>query len=150
MNPDDGLVDAGTSMVALLDREARALVQRLRVWTPTRWAAASPVDGLSRADLAHHLAAGLAAASGAPVALPRLDRDLALPDQLAVTAHDLVRSPPTEVEARRWTCHLLLHRHHLLADTVPPGLTAALRVPDALEEGAAACSLRPQPSRSSA
>ena len=127
--------------MALLDREARSLVQRLRVWTPTRWAAASPVDGLSRADLAHHLAAGLAAASGAPAVLPRLALDLALPDQLAVTAHDLVRSAPTDDEARRWTCHLLLHRHHLLADPVPPGLAAALAVRDVFEAGTAACPL---------
>ena len=137
-------LDAGSSPVALFDREARALVQRLRVWTSTRWAAASPVDGLSRADLAHHLAAGLAAASGAPAVLPRLALDLALPDQLAVTAHDLVRSAPTDDEARRWTCHLLLHRHHLLDDPVPPGLATTLGIPDVLEAGRRSCDLSDQ------
>lgn len=141
--PGASLAGGAPSAVALLDREARSLVRRLRVWTPTRWAAASLVEGLSRADLAHHLAAGLAAASGAPVGLPRLALDLALPDQLAVTAHDLVRSDPPEADARLWACHLLLHRSHLLADDVPPGLATALGVDDVLEEGAAACPLSP-------
>ena len=126
--------------VALLDRESRALVQRLRIWTPTRWAAAAR-PGLTRGDLAHHLAAVLAEAGGAPVALPRLSSDLALPDQLAVTAADLVRSGPSDEVARTSTAHLLWHRHELLADDVPAGLATALGLPDVLEAGRTACSL---------
>lgn len=128
--------------VALLDRESRTLVQRLRVWTPTRWAAAAR-PGLTRGDLAHHLAAVLAEAGGAPVALPRLPSDLALPDQLAVTAADLVRSDPSDEVARTLTAHLLWHRSELLADDVPPGLAADLGLADVLSTGQAACTLHP-------
>ena len=77
---------------ALLAREATSLVARLRLFTPARWAAAAPPYG-TRADAVHHLAQWLADVVGeAPVRLPRLDSDLALPDQLAVTADDLVRA----------------------------------------------------------
>ena len=126
--------------VALLDREARALVQRLRVWTSTRWAAAART-GLTRGDLAHHLASVLAEAGSAPVALPRLASDLALPDQLAVTAADLVRSGPSDEVARTLTAHLLWHRSELLGDDVPPGLSEDLGLADVLDTGQAACIL---------
>lgn len=129
------------SAAALLDREARSLVQRLRVWTPPRWAAAVR-PGLSRADVAHHLAQALADLAGeAPVRLPRLDADLALPDQLAVTAHDLVRAGVADDVAVRATAHLLLHRHDLLGDDVPAGLADALGLPDVLAAGREQCDL---------
>lgn len=132
---------------ALLDREARSLVQRLRLWTPARWAAAAPgaepVPG-SRADVAHHLAQALADTAaalegGLARTVPRLDSDLALPDQLAVTAHDLVRAGPPDDVARDAVCHLLLHRWQLLDDPVPAGLATALDAPDALEHGRRVC-----------
>jgi hypothetical protein len=132
--------------VPLLAREARGLVDRLRLWTPARWAASAPVLG-SRAGVVHHLAQALAdaaaAAEGEPARLlPRLDADLALPDQLAVTADDLVRSRPSARVARDALAHLLWHRAHLLDEPVPASLAARLGLPDGaavLAEGRAAC-----------
>jgi hypothetical protein len=139
--PDEG--EALTDLPALLDREARSLVQRLRLWTPARWAAAAPVGG-SRADLALHLAQALADAAaelegGPRRQLPRLDSDLALPDQLAVTAADLLRAGPPDDLARAAAVHLLLHRWHLLDDAVPAGLGEALGVADVLAAGDRVC-----------
>ena len=71
--------------------------------------------------------------------VPRLDSDLALPDQLAVTADDLVRAQPHDEQARDVVAHLLLHRHHLLDDVVPSGLAQALGLPDPLARGAHVC-----------
>jgi hypothetical protein len=138
-------------LTALLDREARSLVQRLRLWTPARWAAAAAGGvGGTRGDLAHHLAQALADAAalleGEPRrALPRLDSDLALPDQLAVTAADLVRAAPPDGVARSATAHLLLHRAHLLDDAVPAGLAAALGTGDVLALGTRVCGEREDP-----
>lgn len=131
--------------LALLRRESRSLVQRLRLWTPTRWAAAAPPYG-TRADLAHHLAqrlADLAAdAEGAPRRpLPRLDGDLVLPDQLAVTSDDLVRAGPPAAVAVAATAHLLAHRKDLLDEDVPAGLAAALGLSDVLAAGREDCRL---------
>jgi hypothetical protein len=100
----------------LLAREARSLVDRLRVWNPARWAAEAPPYG-TRADVVHHLAQWLADRAGeAPVRLPRLDSDLGLPDQLAVTADDLVRTGRAELAD---VAHLLAHRADLLGEDVP-------------------------------
>jgi hypothetical protein len=111
---------------AVLARESGLLVERLRLWTPQRWSAAAPPYG-SRGDLAHHLVQWLAdrgaELEGAPRRpVPRLDNDLGLPDQLAVTADDLVRAGPDERAARVATAHLLAHRRDLLDDEVPQGL----------------------------
>ena len=112
---------------ALLAREAASLVARLRLFTPARWSAALAPYG-TRADAVHHLAQALADAEGqAPVRLPRLDGDGALPDQLAVTADDLVRSGRADGDA---VAHLLLHRAELLDDEVPAGLVDELGAPD--------------------
>lgn len=108
--------------VQVLAREARSLVERLRVWTPERWAAAAPPYG-TRGDLVHHLARWFveqAAETAAP--LPRLDSDTALPDQLAVVVDDFLRTGPDERAVRVATAHLLAHRQDLLADEVPAGL----------------------------
>jgi hypothetical protein len=118
-----------SSAVETLRRETASLVQRLRLWTPQRWAAQAPPYA-TRADLVFHLAQALADADaeleGEPRrALPRLDTDLALPDQLAVTADDFARAGPPANVARRATAHLLLHRRDLLADEVPAGLAAS-------------------------
>ena len=75
----DGSQGGPRAAADLLAHEAGSLVARLRLWTPARWAAAAPPCG-TRADLVHHLAQWLADAAGeAPVRLPRLDSDLALP-----------------------------------------------------------------------
>ena len=114
----------------LLRRESRSLVQRLRLWTPARYAAAAPLPG-TRGDLVHRLvqvlADGAADLEGSPRrAVPRLDTDLALADQLAVVSDDLVRARPPEQVARDATAHLLLARRDLLGEEVPPSLAHAL------------------------
>jgi hypothetical protein len=78
-----------------LVRVVDLLCQQVAHWTPERWAAPAEPGGPSRAELVHTLAqrlADLAAeAEGEPRReIPRLDNDLALPDQLRVTAADLV------------------------------------------------------------
>lgn len=130
-------------LTALLRRESRSLVQRLRLWTPQRWAAAAPGGG-TRADLVHHLAQALAdLAADAEAAprrpLPRLDGDLGLPDQLAVTSDDLARTGPPAPVAQEATAHLLVHRRDLLGEDVPAGLAAALGLADVLAAGRTAC-----------
>ena len=75
---------------------AADLTRRLRRWSLRSWAV--PVDTTgSRADAAHaavqRLADLAALAEGRPARpVPRLGSDLALPDQLAVTAADVARS----------------------------------------------------------
>lgn len=121
----------------LLAREARSLVERLRLWTPIRWTAATPPYG-TRADVVHHLAQWFVDQAGeTDRPLPRLDSDLALPDQLAVTADDLARARP---ELAASACaHLLVHRTDLLGDAIPPGLAADLDVGDVVALGRAVC-----------
>ena len=128
---------------ALLRRESRSLVQRLRLWTPSRFAAQVPGHG-TRADLVHHLAQRLADqaadAEGQPRRLlPRLEGDLVLPDQLAVTADDLARVADP-APARAATAHLLLHRRDLLDENIPPGLAGALGLADVVATGREECS----------
>jgi hypothetical protein len=107
----------------LLAREARSFVDRLRAWTPARWTADAPPFG-SRADLVHHLAQDFVDATGeAPIRLPRLETDLALADQLAVTADDLARSGRARLED---VAHLLAHRRDLLGEDVPAALLTIL------------------------
>ena len=74
------------------------LVHRVSHWTPPRWAASG------RADVVHGLVqrlADLAAdAEGEPRrAVPRLESDLALPDQLRVVAADLLAASGPVPEA---------------------------------------------------
>jgi hypothetical protein len=138
----DALSDARDAC-ALLRRESRSLVERLRLWTPARWAAAAPPYG-TRADLAHHLAQSLADRAAEAErqprrALPRLASDLALADQLAVTADDLVRAAPAAPVAVAATAHLLAHRRDLLGEDVPAGLALSLGLDDVPAAGRAAC-----------
>jgi hypothetical protein len=128
----------------LLAREARSLVERLRLWTPQRWTASpgdtAPTFG-TRADLVHHLASAFVLAAGETTRpLPRLNTDLVLPDQLAVAADDLVRSGRA---ADVHVAHLLLHRHDLLGEDVPVGIADALRLNNVLETGRQACAASP-------
>ena len=65
------------------------LVGQISHWTPSRWAASSRAARLH--DLVQQLADRTADAEGQPRrAVPRLDNDLALPDQLRVVAADTV------------------------------------------------------------
>ena len=130
--------------VDLLRRESRSLVQRLRLWTPARYAAAAPPWG-TRADLVLHLAQACADAAadveGAPRrTVPRLDSELGLADQLAVTSDDVVRAQPGDDLARAVTAHLLVHRLDLLGEDVPASLAGALGLDDVVAAGRAACS----------
>ena len=118
-------------------------MQRLRLWTPARYAAAAPPWG-TRGDLVLHLAQACADAAadaeGEPRrTLPRLDSDLGLADQLAVTSDDLVRAQPGDDVARAVTVHLLVHRVDLLGEEVPSSLAGALGVDDVVAAGRAAC-----------
>ncbi|GAA3297414.1 hypothetical protein Dvina_49090 [Dactylosporangium vinaceum] len=85
-----------------LGAAVRKLVGQVSHWTPPRWAA-SGLSGASRADLMHDLIQWLAdrtaeAEARPPLPVPRLDNDLALPDQLQVIAADLARYAPPEVQ----------------------------------------------------
>jgi hypothetical protein len=81
-----------------LTRAVDRLVDQVGHWTPSRWAASTSSGEGSRADRVHALAQRLAdleaAASGRPDRpVPRLDNDLALPDQVRVVALDLLAVP---------------------------------------------------------
>jgi len=110
----------------LLQKEVRSLVDRLRLWTPTRWAAAAEPWG-TRADLGRHLASWLAdTAAGLEGTglhdLPVLKPDLLVADQLAVTGDDLVRCGPPPELCGDAVAHLLVHRFDLLGEDVPVSL----------------------------
>jgi hypothetical protein len=110
----------------LLAKEVRSLVERLRLWTPQRWAAAAEPWG-TRADLARHLASWLADAAARIEGtglhdLPVLRPDLLVADQLAVTGDDLVRAEPPAELCKDAVAHLLAHRFDLLGEDVPASL----------------------------
>jgi hypothetical protein len=78
-----------------LSRAVDLLNRQVGHWLPPRWAAPAAAGNAARADLVHRLVqqvANLAAdAEGEPRRpVPRLDNDLALPDQLRVVAADLL------------------------------------------------------------
>jgi hypothetical protein len=82
----------------------RKLVGQVEHWTPSRWAASSSSSGGSKAVLMHGLVQRLADrsadAEGQPRRpVPRLDNDLALPDQLRVVAADLLRAGGADAES---------------------------------------------------
>jgi hypothetical protein len=85
-----------------LARAVDRLVDHIGQWTPSRWAASTvSLGAVSRADAVHALAQRLAdleaSATGRPDRpVPRLDNDLVLPDQLRVTARDLLAARPPE------------------------------------------------------
>ncbi|MGC5287136.1 hypothetical protein [Micromonospora sp. DT231] len=79
---------------AELDQAVRLLVRQVEHWQQPRWAAVATTGNVPRADLVHRLVqevANLAAdTEGEPRrVVPRLDNDLALPDQLRVVTADL-------------------------------------------------------------
>lgn len=111
---------------ALLAKELGALVQRLRLWTPARWAATCEPWG-TRADVGRHLAQWFADQAalleGEPRRpLPALAPDLLVADQLAVTGDDLLRAEPPPTLAADAVAHLLVHRHDLLGEEPPSSL----------------------------
>ena len=113
----------------LLAKEIGSLVQRLRLWTPARWAASCEPWG-TRADLVRHLAQWCADRAadheGQPRrALPVLSPDLLVADQLAVTGDDLVRADPGASLVQDAVAHLLLHRYDLLGEEPPASLGGA-------------------------
>lgn len=123
----------------LLAKEVGSLVQRLRLWTPARWAAACEPWG-TRADLGRHLAQWCADRAaeleGSPLRpLPVLSPDLLVADQLAVTGDDLVRARPGQALVDDAVAHLLAHRYDLLGEEPP----ASLGGPDALVRGREVC-----------
>ena len=114
---------------ALLVKELGSLLQRLRLWTPARWAAACEPWG-TRADVGRHLAQWCADEAarleGAPRrVLPVLTPDLLVADQLAVTGDDLLRAGPSPDLVADAVAHLLAHRHDLLGDEPPGSLGGA-------------------------
>lgn len=128
---------------ALLAKELGALVQRLRLWTPARWAAACEPWG-TRADVGRHLAQWCADRAadleGAPRrVLPVLTPDLLVADQLAVTGDDLLRADPPPALAADAVAHLLAHRCDLLGEEPPSALGGAA----ALARGREVCAARP-------
>ncbi|MCM0678445.1 hypothetical protein NCC78_27775 [Micromonospora phytophila] len=85
---------------AELDRAVELLVRQVGHWQQPRWAASAAAGNAPRADVMHRLVqeiANLAAdAEGQPRrTVPRLDNDLALPDQLRVVTADLVAAAPS-------------------------------------------------------
>ncbi|MFG1776113.1 hypothetical protein ACGFIR_05810 [Micromonospora sp. NPDC049051] len=89
-----------------LERAVELLVRQVGHWQQPRWAAVAAGGNVSRADLVHRLVQEIAnlvadVEGGSRRTVPRLDNDLALPDQLRVVAADLVAAaPPPEVLAR--------------------------------------------------
>ncbi|MET8088949.1 hypothetical protein [Micromonospora sp. NPDC005220] len=84
---------------AELDKAVQLLVRQIAHWQQPRWAAAATAGNVSRADLVHRLVqeiANLAADAEAEPrrVVPRLDNDLALPDQLRVVTADLLAADP--------------------------------------------------------
>lgn len=125
----------------LLAKEVSSLVARLRLWTPTRWAASADPWG-TRADLGRHLAQWLAdraadAEGRARRPLPVLHPDLLVADQLAVTGDDLVRAEPVADVVADAVAHVLAHRLDLLAEEPPASLGGAA----ALRRGRVVCGL---------
>ncbi|MGC4851975.1 hypothetical protein ACLQ24_00945 [Micromonospora sp. DT4] len=91
---------------AELDKAVQLLVRQVGHWEQPRWAATAPTGNVPRTDLVHRLAqeiANLAAdAEGIPRrTVPRLNNDLALPDQVRVVTADLLAAgADAEVLAR--------------------------------------------------
>jgi hypothetical protein len=110
----------------LLAKEVRSLVDRVRLWTPQRWAALVEPWG-TRADLGRHLASWFADAAARLEGtglhdLPVLHPDLLVADQIAVTGDDLVHAAPDRELCADAVAHLLVHRFDLLGEAVPTSL----------------------------
>lgn len=99
-------VESAAMSGAELDRAVQLLVRQVGHWEQPRWSATAATGNVPRADLVHRLVQGVANlaadAAGEPRrTVPRLDNDLALPDQLRVVTADLLAAaPPPDVLAR--------------------------------------------------
>ena len=114
-------------------------MQRLRLWTPSRWAAACEPWG-TRADVGRHLAQWFAdstadLSSEVRRTLPVLSPDLLVADQVAVTGDDLVRAEPPEDLCTDAVAHVLAHRFDLLGEEPPTSLGG----PATLQRGREVC-----------
>jgi hypothetical protein len=121
-------LDCPTMSAEELGRAVDLLVRQVGHWTAPRWGAKAATGNAARADLMHRLVqqiANLAAdAEGEPRrSVPRLDNDLALPDQLRVVASDLVVAAPTEEVLAAATAEITATRAALTpaAPTTFPG-----------------------------
>lgn len=86
--------------VESLARQVDLLVRQVGHWTAPRWLAPATSGNSARADLLHRLVQVLAdlaadAAGERRRTVPRLENDLALPDQLRVVAADLIAAAPS-------------------------------------------------------
>jgi hypothetical protein len=84
-----------------LVRAVDRLVDHVGQWAPSRWTAPMTSGSGTRADVVHALAQRLADLEASATgrqdrAVPRLDNDLVLPDQVRVTARDLLAARPSE------------------------------------------------------
>ncbi|MDP9181756.1 MAG: hypothetical protein M3P04_03120 [Actinomycetota bacterium] len=125
----------------LLAKEVGSLVQRLRLWTPTRWAVTCEPWG-TRADLVRHVAQWCADHAADLEGEPRrtlsvLGSDLLVADQLAVTGDDLLRAGPGPELRAAAVKHLLAHRFDLLGEAPPASLGGS----EAVARGREACAL---------
>lgn len=98
-DPSTGPAAGSRSAAESFGRQVDLLVNQVGHWTAPRWTAPAGSAGIRRSDLLHQLVqrlADLAAdAEGQPRrGVPRLDNDLALPDQLRVVATDLALAAP--------------------------------------------------------
>ncbi|WDZ88023.1 hypothetical protein [Micromonospora cathayae] len=94
------------------------LVNQVGHWQAARWAAPAAGSDVPRAALVHRLVqevADLAAgAEGQPRReVPRLDNDLALPDQLRVVAADLAAARPASAAVVRAAAEVTATRQAL-------------------------------------
>jgi hypothetical protein len=82
-----------------LARAVDRLVDQIAPWPLSRWAASAGSGGGSRASVEHAHAQRLADLEAGHTGhprheVPRLDNDLVLPDQVKVTARDLLAAVP--------------------------------------------------------
>ncbi|GAA5195287.1 hypothetical protein GCM10023322_61690 [Rugosimonospora acidiphila] len=79
-----------------LIRSVDRLVDQVAQWTPARWAASGGSRAVTMHALAQRLADIEAGVTGHPRhEVPRLANDLVLPDQVRVTARDLLAARPS-------------------------------------------------------
>ena len=99
--------DRRTDAIAALGGSLRRVDDRVRRWSPSRWAAAGG-DGRPRSEAAHELAVTLAelgrlAGNGAPSQAPPQVQPYAIADQLSVLGHELANAPKAAAHAEAGT-----------------------------------------------
>jgi hypothetical protein len=96
-----------TDALASLSRSLRRVDDRVRRWSPSRWAAAGSA-GRARTEAAHELAVTLAelgrlAGNGAPSPAPAPVEPYAIADQLLVLGQELANAPTAAAHAEAGT-----------------------------------------------